>query len=66
MILKGNFKSKNIQTIKDRFDVDFFQRELKEIDQITRFLICGPPAMNKDVPQALKALFVPPKKIHLV
>lgn len=66
MVLKGDVKSKNIQTIRQPFNAELFKQEIEDLDSVMKFLVCGPPKMNKSVPEYLAELGVPQEKIHLV
>ena len=51
---------------KARFNQNFLKENIKDIQSVSRFLICGPPFLNKDVPEDLINLGVYNNKIHLV
>lgn len=54
MHIKSNKPIPGIVTVKDRFETEFFTKVLNPISRYNRFLICGPPIMNRNVPLTLR------------
>ena len=59
-----NFGDENIQKLKSHFDQAFLTQNVK--NDYDRYLICGPPKMNRDIPKHLKNMGVAESKITIV
>lgn len=55
-----NVQSSALKKIENgRFDEEFLRNYIPNIITVKRFLVCGPPELNRNVPLALKKIGVP-------
>ncbi|CAD8113101.1 unnamed protein product [Paramecium sonneborni] len=66
MILKIKEWTDDVCCVNERFNKVFFQKHIGFISQYHKFYICGPPSMNKTIPNILKDLGVQEQNLHFV
>lgn len=50
MILKIRKPIPEVECVTERFNEAFFQKYLINVTEYVRFIVCGPPFMNREVP----------------
>ena len=55
-----------LKCTNERFDQSFIKKEMEKWGKVSKVFVCGPPAMNRAVPEALLNLNFDKDLIHYV